>query len=78
MMTDTVMKLIELAAKRFQADMASLAPGDDFFKKLKINSFQALTLLSDLEREFDVEIPDYELTGITTFTALAGVIDKRR
>jgi acyl carrier protein len=77
-MSETVNKLIQLAAKRFKADPATLSPNDDFFKKLGINSLQALSLLSDLEKEFDVEIPDYELQGVMTFTALANVIEKRR
>ncbi len=77
-MSDTVTRLIDLAAKRFKVEARTLRPNDDFFQKLKINSFQALTLLSDLEREFDVEIPDYELQGITTFSGLATVIEKRR
>jgi acyl carrier protein len=77
-MSDTTNKLIQLAAKRFKADAAALKPEDDFFKKLGINSFQALALLSDLENEFGVEIPDYELQGVFTFSALAKVIEKRK
>jgi acyl carrier protein len=76
-MSETTEKLIRLAAKRFKADPSSLRPEDDFFKKLGINSFQALTLLSDLENEFGIEIPDYELQGVFTFSALAKVIDRR-
>jgi acyl carrier protein len=39
---------------------------------------QALELLSEIEMEFDVEVPDYELQGVKTFVALAQVIDDRR
>ena len=35
-------------------------------------------LLTDLEDEFDVEIPDYELQDARTFAALADVIERRR
>ena len=42
-----------------------------------IDSFQAMELMTDLEEEFDVEIPDYELQGVTTFRALAGVLAAR-
>ncbi len=78
MASDTTTTLIELAAKRFGADAASLAPQNDFFQALGIDSIQALDLLSDLEDEFDVEIPDYELQDVVTFAGLAQVIDKRR
>lgn len=77
-MSDSLERLINLAAKRYGADPSGLAAADDIFDKLKIDSFQAVELMSDLEIEFDVEIPDYELQGVTTFGGLAGVIDKRR
>jgi acyl carrier protein len=78
MTTDTVQTLIRLAARRFAADPAQLRPDDDLFERLGIDSFQAVELISDLEDEFDVELPDYELQGVKTFAALAQKIDKRR
>ncbi len=77
-MSDVATTLISLAARRFNADAATLTAQDDFFQKLGIDSIQALDLLTDLEDEFDVEIPDYELQGVVTFAALAAVIEKRR
>lgn len=74
----TVNALIRLAARRFGADEAKLNPDDDLFERLGIDSFQAVELISDLEEEFDVELPDYELQGVKTFAALAQKIDKRR
>ena len=76
-MTSTEKRLIELAADRFSADAAVLKPSQDFFQALGITSIQALDLLTDLEDEFDVEIPDYELQGVVTFEGLAALIDKR-
>lgn len=75
---ETVQTLIQLAAKRFKVDAATLRAEDDLFAKLGIDSLKALDLLSDVEDKFDVEIPDYELQGVVTFAALAAVIDKRR
>lgn len=70
-------RLLDLAAKRFKKDRATLRAEDDMFAKLGIDSFQAMELLTDVEDEFEVEIPDYELRGVTTFVALAAVIEKR-
>ena len=67
-----------LAGRRFSVDVSELNAGDDFFEKLAIESVQALDLLTDLEMEFDVEIPDYELEGVVTFSSLAEQIEKRR
>lgn len=70
-------RLLDLAAKRFKKERTTLGLDDDFFDKLGIDSFQAMELLTDVEDEFEVEIPDYELRGVRTFRALAGVIGKR-
>ncbi len=78
MSSGTVEKLMELAGNRFDVPVSDLKPSDDFFQKLGIDSIQALELLSDVEMEFDVEIPDYELEGVVTFDALAQQIERRR
>lgn len=77
-MSETVQKLIQVAATRFEKSVDQIKPEDDFFEKLGINSMQALSLLSELETQFDIEIPDYELQDVKTFSALAEVIDRRR
>ncbi|MCY1005199.1 enoyl-CoA hydratase-related protein [Nannocystis pusilla] len=77
-MSTSLDTLIRLAAKRFGADPAQLRAEDDLFERLGIDSFQAVELISDVEDEFDVELPDYELQGIKTFAALAQKIDARR
>jgi acyl carrier protein len=74
---DTVERLIELAAARFKVAAAGLSAQDDVFESLGVDSVQVLELLSELEQEFDVEIPDYELRGVKTFGELAAVIDQR-
>lgn len=76
MATDTVTQLMSLAAKHFASD-ATLAPADDLFEALGIDSLQALDLLTRLEEHFDIEIPDYELQDVRTFAALADVIQQR-
>lgn len=77
-MSDTVQRLFALSGKKFKADASAFQPESDFFDALGIDSVQALELLSEIELEFDVEIPDYELQGVKTFAALAQVIDDRR
>lgn len=76
-MNDTLQKLIDLAAKKFNVEKSTLSAGDDLFEKLHINSIQALSLLTDLEKEFQIEIPDYELQDVHTFNQLAELINSR-
>ena len=77
-MSDTVQRLIALSGKKFKVDSSAFTPESDFFDALSIDSVQSLELLSEIELEFDVEIPDYELQGVKTFAGLAQVIDDRR
>ena len=77
-MSDVLDRLIKLAAKKYSVDAGTIAPEGDVFETHGIDSFAAAELMSELELEFDVEIPDYELQGVKTFRGLADVIDKRR
>jgi acyl carrier protein len=54
-----------------------LSPDEDFFKALGIDSLQTLDLLTKLEQHFHVELPDYELQGVSDFRTLAGRIQSR-
>jgi len=54
-----------------------LSPDDDFFKALGIDSLQTLDLLTKLENHFHVELPDYELQGVSDFRTLADKIQAR-
>ena len=73
----TLEEILGLAAAHFQVPRAGLAPDDDFFTKLGINSLQALELLTRLETHFQVELPDYELQGVSDFRTLAERIQAR-
>ena len=73
----TLDEILSLAASHFKVPREKLAPDDDFFKTLGINSLQALDLLTKLENYFHVELPDYELQGVTDFRTLAGKIQTR-
>jgi acyl carrier protein len=79
-MTDskkTLDEIINLAAAQFKVPRETLTPDDDFFKTLGIDSLQALDLLTRLEHHFNVELPDYELQGVSDFRTLAGRIQAR-
>ena len=73
----TTQEVLDLTAKHFQLSPGSLAPDDDFFKKLGIDSLQTLELLSRLENHFGIELPDYEVQGVSDFRTLASRIQSR-
>ena len=74
---NTTEQILALAAQHFSVPRAQLKADDDFFKTLGINSLQALDLLTRLEHHFHIELPDYELQGVTDFRTLAERIQAR-
>lgn len=70
-------RLQQLAIGRFGPHAEALAPDDDLFEKLGIDSLQAMDLLTDIEAAFDVEIPDHEVQGMNTLQALAELLEAR-
>lgn len=73
----TLEEILNLAAVHFKVPRAKLSPDEDFFKTLGIDSLQALDLLTRLENHFHVELPDYELQGVSDFRTLAERIQSR-
>ena len=73
----TVNEVLELAAAHFKVPREKLSADDDFFKTLGIDSLQALDLLTRLENHFHVELPDYEMQGVSDFRTLAERIQAR-
>ena len=74
---DTVDQILTLASNHFKVPREQLSPTDDFFKTLKIDSLQALELLTRLENHFHIELPDYEVQGVSDFRTLAERIQSR-
>jgi acyl carrier protein len=73
----TTEEILTLASQHFKVPREQLTPGDDFYRTLKIDSLQALDLLTRLEHHFGIELPDYEVQGVTDFRTLATRIQSR-
>jgi acyl carrier protein len=74
---DLTGEILGLASRHFGIDRATLGPHDDLFDTLGINSLQVLELLTRLEEHFSIELPDYELQGVTDARGLAERIARR-
>jgi acyl carrier protein len=73
----TTDEILDLAATHFKVARADLQAGDDFYKKLGIDSLQALELLTRIENHVGIELPDYEVQGVSDFRTLATRIQAR-
>ena len=76
-LNQTTDEILKLAATHFKVPREKLTADDDFFRTLGIDSLQALDLLTRLEQHFNIELPDYELQGVSDFRTLAGRIQAR-
>ncbi len=74
---NTTDEVLRLASEHFKVPREKLNPDDDFFKTLGLNSLQALDLLTRIEQHFKIELPDYELQGVSDFRTLAERIQSR-
>jgi len=73
----TIAELLDLTAAHFKVERETLDPKGDMFESLGIDSMQALELLTKLENHFRIELPDYELQGVSDFETLAARIHAR-
>jgi acyl carrier protein len=70
-------EILDLAAAHFKIPRTELKAEDDFFQKLGINSLQALDLLTRIEMHFGIQLPDYEIQGVSDFQVLAERVQAR-
>lgn len=73
----TTAELLDLAAAHFEVERETLCAKGDLFESLGIDSMQALELLTKLENHFRIELPDYEMAGVSDFETLAARIHAR-
>jgi len=69
----TLERILAIVARRFS--ITDVKASDDIFSRLQIDSVQSLSLLTEIESEFDVEIPDYEFADVRTFAQLAQLVE---
>ena len=74
---ETLNQILDLAATQFSVPREGLGADDDFFQKLGIDSLKALEMLTRLEHHFRIELPDWEVQGVSDFRTLAERVHAR-
>ena len=67
---DKAVEMLEVDADQVQEDKS-------FVDDLKVDSLSLVEYTMDLEDQFGIELPEEELTGVTTIGAFVGVIEKK-
>lgn len=76
--TDHVYKVIQIMVDKFGIDENQLSYKASFSNDLNIDSLDLLELISEIEREFKISIPDDEAERLTTVGAVVDYIDRHR
>jgi acyl carrier protein len=73
----TTEEILDLVASEFKIPRGQLCAGDDFYRKLGIDSLDARDLLTHVEYHFGIQLPDHEMQDVKDFRTLAERIQAR-
>lgn len=68
--------VMKLVVKQLGVDKDLVKPESNFMEDLNADSLDAVELIMSLEEEFEIEIPDDEVEGITTVQAAIDFVEK--
>ncbi len=70
-------KIVQALADYLKRDAASIKETHHLREDLGLDSMAVIELLYKIEETFDLQIPDQDLTGLTTVGAVAGYVQNR-
>ena len=71
-------KLSEIICNYVEVDPANITVDSRFMEDLGFTSFDFMSLLGELEDEFDVEIPDKKLRSLVTINDVIALIESQK
>ena len=69
-------KLVEIICNYEEVEPENVKPESRFMEDLGFTSFDFMSMLGELEEEFDVEIEQQEVTGIRTVKEAVDYLEK--
>ena len=69
-------KLVEIICNYVEVEPENVKPESRFMEDLGFTSFDFMSMLGELEEEFDVEIEQQEVTGIRTVKEAVDYLEK--
>lgn len=69
-------KLVEIICNYVEVEPENVKPESRFMEDLGFTSFDFMSMLGELEDEFDVEIEQQEVTGIRTVKEAVDYLEK--
>ena len=71
-------KVRDIIAKQLDLDPESIKPESSLVDDLKADSLDVVEFIMDLEKEFDLEIPDEDLPKVATVQDVVAYIEARQ
>lgn len=71
-------KVRDIIAKQLDLDPESIKPESSLVDDLKADSLDVVEFIMDLEKEFDLEIPDEDLPKVATVQDVVTYIEARQ
>lgn len=59
-------KVTEIVAKKLNIEPSEVTPESDFFEDLGVDSLDVVEITLDIEKEFNIEVPESESSAIRT------------
>lgn len=69
-------KLVEIICNYVEVEAESITPESRFMEDLGFTSFDFMSMLGELEDEFDVEIDQQEVTNVRTVGEAVAYLEK--
>jgi len=75
--TDLALRVRSALAEYLKRDVTTIKPGDALRNDLGLDSLTTIELLYRIEEEFDVEVPDTDLSGLVTVADVTAYLQRR-
>jgi len=67
-----------LAKSLENVDVKNIQPSSDLRKELNLDSLQSITMVMDLEKEFDIQVADEEIPKLITVQDIVDLIKLKK
>ena len=74
---DVMQKIVAALADYLKRDPATIDPDHHLRDDLGLDSMAVIELLYKIEETFDLQIPDQDLVGLSTVSAVANYVERR-
>ncbi|EUJ26804.1 Meromycolate extension acyl carrier protein [Listeria grayi] len=69
-------KIKEIVSNIAEVEITEVGSDTDLIEELDVDSMMALEILTDVERSFQIRVPDEELPNFTSVRSISNIVKK--